>query len=167
MRTSKLFSKKKIELFRITTNLQFQSHIVLLLFLHCRFFVNLCSWIAGYRSLTQPRLSADFKTPEECLYDSGLIGLQYRASSYNTIQYFRYLLLALLLVLLILPLISVSFHLLLHTLFATNEILIQSWWWQHVMSSFMAMSCKRWASNLNVTGSRPPVANTCTLCAVS
>ena len=26
-------------------------------------------------------------TPEECLYDSGLIGLQYRASSYNTIQY--------------------------------------------------------------------------------
>ena len=24
-------------------------------------------------------------TPEECLYDSGPIGLQYRASSYNTI----------------------------------------------------------------------------------
>ena len=42
MRTSKLLSKKKIELFLITTNLQFQHHIVLLLFLHCRFFVNLC-----------------------------------------------------------------------------------------------------------------------------
>ena len=26
-------------------------------------------------------------TPEECLYNSGLIGLQYRASQYNTIQY--------------------------------------------------------------------------------
>ena len=26
-------------------------------------------------------------TPEECLYDSGLIGHQYRASLYNTIQY--------------------------------------------------------------------------------
>ena len=26
-------------------------------------------------------------TPEECLYDSGLIGHQYRASEYNTIQY--------------------------------------------------------------------------------
>ena len=45
MRTSKfLLSKKKIELFRITTNLQFQHHIVLLLFFHCRFFVNLCSF---------------------------------------------------------------------------------------------------------------------------
>ena len=44
MRTSKLLSKKKIELFLITTNLQFQHHIVLLLFLHCRFFVNLCSF---------------------------------------------------------------------------------------------------------------------------
>ena len=44
MRTSKLLSKKKIELFLITNNLQFQHHIVLLLFLHCRFFVNLCSF---------------------------------------------------------------------------------------------------------------------------
>ena len=45
MRTSKfVLSKKKIELFLITTNLQFQHHIVLLLFLHCRFFVNLCSF---------------------------------------------------------------------------------------------------------------------------
>ena len=44
MRTSKLLNKKKIELFLITTNLQFQHHIVLLLFLHCRFFVNLCSF---------------------------------------------------------------------------------------------------------------------------
>ena len=44
MRTSKLLSKKKIELFLITTNLQFQHHIVLLLFLHCRFYVNLCSF---------------------------------------------------------------------------------------------------------------------------
>ena len=44
MRTSKLLSKKKIEFFLITTNLQFQHHIVLLLFLHCRFFVNLCSF---------------------------------------------------------------------------------------------------------------------------
>ena len=45
MRTSKfLLSKKKIELFRITTNLQFQHDIVLLLFFHCRFFVNLCSF---------------------------------------------------------------------------------------------------------------------------
>ena len=43
MRTSKLLSKKKIELFLITTKLQFQLHIVLLLFLHCCFFVNLCS----------------------------------------------------------------------------------------------------------------------------
>ena len=43
MRTSKLLSKKKIELFLITTNLQFHHHIVLL-FLHCRFFVNLCSF---------------------------------------------------------------------------------------------------------------------------
>ena len=42
--TSKLLSKKKIELFFITTNLQFQHHIGLLLFLHCRFFVNLCSF---------------------------------------------------------------------------------------------------------------------------
>ena len=44
MRTSKLLSKKKIELFLITTNLQFQHYIVLLLFPHCRFFVNLCSF---------------------------------------------------------------------------------------------------------------------------
>ena len=45
MRTSKfVLSKKKIELFLITTNLQFQHHIVLFLFLHCRFFVNLCSF---------------------------------------------------------------------------------------------------------------------------
>ena len=45
MRTSKfLLSKKKIELFLITTNLQFQHHIVLIQFLHCRFFVNLCSF---------------------------------------------------------------------------------------------------------------------------
>ena len=44
MRTSKLLTKKKIELFLITTNLQFQHHIVLFLFLHCRFFVNLCSF---------------------------------------------------------------------------------------------------------------------------
>ena len=45
MRTSKfLLSKKKIELFLITTNLQLQHHIVLLLFFHCRFFVNLCSF---------------------------------------------------------------------------------------------------------------------------
>ena len=44
MRTSKLLSKKKMELFLITTVLQFQHHIVLLLFLHCRFFVNLCSF---------------------------------------------------------------------------------------------------------------------------
>ena len=44
MRTSILLSKKKIELFLITTNLQFQHHIMLLLFLHCRFFVNLCSF---------------------------------------------------------------------------------------------------------------------------
>ena len=45
MRTSKfVLSKKKIELFLITTNLQFQHHTVLLLFLHCRFFVNLCSF---------------------------------------------------------------------------------------------------------------------------
>ena len=45
MRTSKfVLSKKKIELFFITTNLQFQHHIVLLLFLHCPFFVNLCSF---------------------------------------------------------------------------------------------------------------------------
>ena len=44
MRTSILLSKKKIELFLITTNLQFQHHIILLLFLHCRFFVNLCSY---------------------------------------------------------------------------------------------------------------------------
>ena len=35
------------------------------------------------------------------------------------------------------------------------------------MSFCMAMSCKRWTSNLNVTGLRPPVAKTCTLCAVS
>ena len=83
MRTSKLLSKKKIELFLITTNLQFQHHIVLFLFLHCHFFVNLCS--------------------------------------------FRYLLLAFAVgVTDILPLISGSFHLLLHTLLATNEILIQS-----------------------------------------
>ena len=33
MRTSKLLSKKKIELFLFTSNLQFQHHIVLLLFL--------------------------------------------------------------------------------------------------------------------------------------
>ena len=46
MRTSKLLDTKKIELFLITTtfNLQFQHHIMLLLFLHCRFFVNLCSF---------------------------------------------------------------------------------------------------------------------------
>ena len=44
MRTSKLLNKKKIELFLITTKLQFQHHIVLLLFLHCRFLVNLCSF---------------------------------------------------------------------------------------------------------------------------
>ena len=45
MRSSKfVLSKKKIELFFITTNLQFQHHIVLLLFLHCHFFVNLCSF---------------------------------------------------------------------------------------------------------------------------
>ena len=44
MRTSILLSKKKIELFLITTNLHFQHHIVLLLFLHYRFFVNLCSF---------------------------------------------------------------------------------------------------------------------------
>ena len=44
MRTSILLSMKKIELFLITTNLQFQHHIMLLLFLHCRFFVNLCSF---------------------------------------------------------------------------------------------------------------------------
>ena len=45
MRTSKLLSKKKIKLFLIiTTNLQFQHHIVLLLFLYCRLFVNLCSF---------------------------------------------------------------------------------------------------------------------------
>ena len=44
MGSSKLLSKKKIELFLITTNLHFQHHIVLLLFLHCRFFVNLCSF---------------------------------------------------------------------------------------------------------------------------
>ena len=42
------------------------------------------TWIAGQISLTQPMLSANL---EECLYDSGLIGLQYRASQYNTIQY--------------------------------------------------------------------------------
>ena len=45
MRTSKfVLSKKKIELFLITTNLQFQHHIVLLLFFQCHFFVNLCSF---------------------------------------------------------------------------------------------------------------------------
>ena len=44
MRTSNLLRKKKIELFLITTNLQFQHHIVILSFLHCRFFVNLCSF---------------------------------------------------------------------------------------------------------------------------
>ena len=44
MRTSILLSKKKIELFLITTNLQFQHHIMLLLFLQCRFFGNLCSF---------------------------------------------------------------------------------------------------------------------------
>ena len=44
MRTSILLSKKKMELFLISTNLQFQHHIMLLLFLHCRFFVNLCSF---------------------------------------------------------------------------------------------------------------------------
>ena len=44
MRTSKLLSKKEIELFLITTNLRIQHHIVLLLFLHCHFFVNLCSF---------------------------------------------------------------------------------------------------------------------------
>ena len=44
MRTSKLLSKKMIVLFLITTNLQFQHHIVLLLFLYCRFFVNLGSF---------------------------------------------------------------------------------------------------------------------------
>ena len=44
MRISKLLSKKKIELFLITTNLQFKHHIVLLLFLPCRFFVNLFSF---------------------------------------------------------------------------------------------------------------------------
>ena len=41
MRTSKLLRKKKIELFLITTNLH---HIMLHLFLHGRFFVNLCSF---------------------------------------------------------------------------------------------------------------------------
>ena len=82
MRASILLSKKKIELFLITTNPQFQHHIVLLLFLHCRFFVNLCS--------------------------------------------FRYLLLA---VAVGVTDIAVDFSLfssLLHTLFATYEILIQS-----------------------------------------
>ena len=44
MRTSKLLSKKEIELFLITTILRIQHHIVRLLFLHCRFFVNLCSF---------------------------------------------------------------------------------------------------------------------------
>ena len=44
MRASILLSKKKMELFLITTNPQFQHHIMLLLFLHCRFFVNLCSF---------------------------------------------------------------------------------------------------------------------------
>ena len=44
MRTSILLSKKNRELFFITTNLQFQHHIMLLLFLHCRFFVNLCTF---------------------------------------------------------------------------------------------------------------------------
>ena len=82
MRTSKLLSKKKIELFLITTYLQFQHHIVLLLFLRCRFFVNLCS--------------------------------------------FRYLLLAFTVGVTDIALISGSFHLLLNTLFETNEILIQS-----------------------------------------
>ena len=44
MRTSKLLGKKKIELFLITTNLQFQHHIMLHLFIPGRFFVNLCSF---------------------------------------------------------------------------------------------------------------------------
>ena len=44
MRTSKLLSKKKIELFLITTKLLFQHHIVLLLFFNCHFFVNLGSF---------------------------------------------------------------------------------------------------------------------------
>ena len=34
------------------------------------------------------KVECGFRTaPEECLYDSGLIGHQYRASQYNTIQY--------------------------------------------------------------------------------
>ena len=34
------------------------------------------------------KVECGFRTiPEECLYDSGLNGLQYRASAYNTIQY--------------------------------------------------------------------------------
>ena len=44
MRASILLSKKKMDLFLITINPQFQRHIMLLLFLHCRFFVNLCSF---------------------------------------------------------------------------------------------------------------------------
>ena len=35
------------------------------------------------------------------------------------------------------------------------------------MSSCMAMASKRRTSNLNVTGSRPPVANKSTLCAIN
>ena len=82
MRTSKLLSKKRIELFLITTTLQFQHHIVLLLFLHYRFFVNLCS--------------------------------------------FRYLLLAFVVGVTDIAIDFRLFSSFVHTLFATNEILIQS-----------------------------------------
>ena len=82
MRTSILLSKKKIELFLITTNLQFQHYIMLFLFLYCRFFVNLCS--------------------------------------------FRYLLLAVAVGVTDIAVDFRLFHLLLHTLFATYEILLQS-----------------------------------------
>ena len=86
MRTIKfVLSKKKIELFLITTNLQFQHHIVLLLFLRCRFFVNLCS----FRYLL----------------------LAFAVGVTNIAVDFR---------------LFLSFVGLLHTLFATNEILIQS-----------------------------------------
>ena len=61
MRTSKLLSKKKIELFLITTNLQFQHHIVLLLFLHCRFFVNLCSFRYLLLAVAVTDIAVDFR----------------------------------------------------------------------------------------------------------
>ena len=61
MRTSKLLSKKKIELFLITTNLQFQHHIVLLLILHCRFFVNLCSFRYLLLAVGVTDIAVDFR----------------------------------------------------------------------------------------------------------